>query len=67
MEEYGKSYKFLSQFCANCKKEKKRGTAVKLYLIISDKNSIMKIVSKLAMSGFARYKTHNLKNRRNDQ
>ena len=37
----------------NCKKEKKRGAAVKLYLIIPAKDPIIKIVSKLAMSGFA--------------
>ena len=40
----------------NRKKEKKRGSTVKLYLIICGKTPIMKIVSKLAMSEF----THGL-------
>ena len=34
----------------NRKKEKKKGAAVKLYLIIRRKDPIIKIVSKLAMS-----------------
>ena len=45
---------FNDAFVRNVKKQRRLGGAVKLYLIISIKNPIINIVSKLAMLEFAK-------------